>query len=60
VQQWLHAHFDLGNIRRSDPFGTIRLLTRAELQRLFPQSTIVAEPVGPLVKSWYAVFRGLE
>lgn len=28
VQQWLHAHFDLGNIRRSDPFGTIRLLTK--------------------------------
>lgn len=30
----------------------IRLLTRSELRRLFPDATLAPERVGPLVKSW--------
>jgi len=35
----------------------LRLLRRAELERLFPAGTIVAERVGPLTKSWVSVRR---
>jgi hypothetical protein len=55
VQKWLHTHCDLGNIRKTEPFGTIRLMTRNELQELFPGAHILPERVGPLVKSWYVV-----
>ena len=30
----------------------VRLMTRRQLQRLFPKSTIIAERVGGLIKSW--------
>jgi len=56
LQRWLHTHFDIGTFRKTDPFGTIRLMTRAELQHLFPEGRLVAERIGPLVKSWYVVF----
>ena len=57
LQRWLHTRFDLGTFKKTDPFGTIRLMTRGELNRLFPGAAIVPERVGPLVKSWY-VFGG--
>jgi len=55
LQRWLHTHFDIGTFKKTDPFGTIRLLTRKELEQLFPEADIVAERIGPLVKSWYAI-----
>ena len=58
VQRWLHAHFNLGHFRTTKPFVTIRLLTRRELARLFPEARLVPERIGPLVKSWYVVFTG--
>ena len=58
LQHWLHTHFDIGTFKRTDPFGTIRLLTRRELRQLFPEANLVPERVGPFVKSWYAVFTG--
>jgi len=33
----------------------VRLLTRSELKRIFPNARIVPERVGPLVKSWIAI-----
>jgi len=57
IQRWLHTHFNIGTFKKSDQFGTIRLMTRKELQRLFPESQIVSERIGPLVKSWYVVLR---
>jgi hypothetical protein len=59
VQRWLHTRFDIGTFKKTDPFGTIRLMTRRELGRLFPEARLVPERVGPLVKSWYAVYAGL-
>ena len=58
MQRWLHTHFDIGTFKRTDPFGTIRLMTRTELGRLFPESRLVPERIGPLVKSWYVVCGG--
>jgi hypothetical protein len=58
LQRWLHTHFDIGTFKKTDPFGTIRLLTKREVKRLFPEARIEAERVGPLVKSWYAVYLG--
>jgi hypothetical protein len=55
LQRWLHTHFDIGTFRKSDPFGTIRLMTKRELRELFPEADLVPERFGPLVKSWYAV-----
>jgi SAM-dependent methyltransferase len=55
LQRWLHTHFDIGTFRKSDSFGTIRLMTKRELRRLFPDAQIVAERLGPFVKSWYVV-----
>jgi hypothetical protein len=55
TQRWLHTHFDVGTFKKSDPFGTIRLLTKYELASLFPKARIVPERLGPLVKSWYAL-----
>ena len=56
LQRWLHTHFDIGTFKRTDPFGTIRLMNRAELRRLFPEARIVPERLGPFVKSWYVVY----
>jgi len=58
VQRRLHTRFDIGTFKRTDPFGTIRLMTRRELQRLFPEASLVPERWGPFVKSWYAVYAG--
>lgn len=58
IQRWLHTHFDIGTFKKTDPFGTIRLLTKRELRQLFPEARIVPEQVGPFVKSWYAVYTG--
>jgi hypothetical protein len=33
----------------------IRLLSRAEMQRLFPDARVLREAIGPLTKSWIAV-----
>ena len=55
VQRWLHTHFDIGTFKKTDTFGTIRLLTKGELRQLFPEALILAERFGPFVKSWYAV-----
>jgi hypothetical protein len=57
VQRWLHTHFNIGTMRKWDPFGAIRLMTRRELQHLFPTATLVPERLGPFVKSWYVVSR---
>ncbi len=35
-----------------DVVREIRLMTRRQLQRLFPQSTIIPQRFGGLVKSW--------
>ena len=56
LQRWLHTHFDIGTFKRTDPFGSIRLMRKSELQRLFPEARLIAERLGPLVKSWYAVY----
>ena len=56
LQRWLHTHYDIGTFKRTDPFGTIRLLSGREVAHLFPEASIVSERVGPLVKSWYAVY----
>ncbi len=56
VQRWLHTHFNIGTFKRTDAFGTIRLMTKHELEDLFPEARIVAERLGPFVKSWYAVY----
>jgi hypothetical protein len=58
VQRWLHTHFDVGTFKKTDPFGTIRLMTRRELRRLFPEARLLDERMGPFVKSWYVVFTG--
>lgn len=58
VQRWLHTHFDIGTFKRTDPFGTIRLMTRKELAHLFPSASLIPERFGPFVKSWYVVFSG--
>lgn len=58
IQRWLHTHYDVGTFKKTDPFGTIRLLTKREVKRLFPEARIVAERLGPLAKSWYAVYIG--
>ena len=55
MQRWLHTHFDIGTFNKHDPFGTIRLMTRRELRRMFPDGRVVAERIGPLVKSWYVL-----
>jgi len=55
VQRWLHTHYDIGTFKKTDAFGTIRLMTRAELRRLFPEARLLAERFGPFVKSWYVV-----
>lgn len=55
VQRWLHTHFDIGTFKKTDPFGTIRLMTRAEIKTLFSDARLVPERFGPFVKSWYAV-----
>ncbi len=55
VQRWLHTHFDLGHIRKTGPFEAIRLTTKSELRRLFPDGRLLPERFGPLVKSWYVV-----
>ncbi|HXQ28648.1 MAG TPA: methyltransferase domain-containing protein [Gemmatimonadales bacterium] len=55
VQRWLHTHFHIGTFRKWDPFGTIRLMSRRELRRLFPTARILPERLGPFVKSWYVV-----
>jgi hypothetical protein len=56
LQRWLHTHFDVGTFKKTDPFGTIRLMTRAELSSLFPEAKLVPERLGPFVKSWYVVY----
>jgi SAM-dependent methyltransferase len=56
VQRWLHTHFDIGTFKKDDPFGTIRLMSKRELRRLFPEARIVGERIGPFVKSWYVVY----
>jgi hypothetical protein len=56
LQRWLHTHFNVGTFKKTDAFGTIRLMTERELEDLFPEAHIVAERFGPLVKSWYAVY----
>jgi len=56
MRRWLHTHFDIGTFKRTDPYGSIRLMTRGEIRRLFPEARLVAERLGPLVKSWYAVY----
>jgi hypothetical protein len=56
IQRWLHTHFNVGTFRKTDPFGTIRLLTKRELKMLFPEARLVGERLGPFVKSWYAVY----
>jgi SAM-dependent methyltransferase len=55
LQRWLHTHFDIGTFRKTDPFGTIRLMTKRELHELFPGARLVEERIGPFVKSWYVV-----
>jgi hypothetical protein len=55
LQRWLHTHFDIGTFKRTDPFGTIRLMKKAELRRLFPEARLIPERLGPFVKSWYVV-----
>lgn len=55
IQRWLHRHFDVGTFKRTDPFGTIRLLTKHEIEDLFPGARLVPERLGPFVKSWYAL-----
>jgi SAM-dependent methyltransferase len=55
LQRWLHTHFSIGTLRKWDPFGMIRLMSKRELQLLFPTATIIPERVGPFVKSWYVV-----
>jgi SAM-dependent methyltransferase len=60
IQRWLHTHFDIGTFRKTDRFGTIRLMTRKELERLFPEGRLVPERIGPLVKSWYVVCAELD
>ena len=57
LQRWLHTHFDIGTFRKGDPFGTIRLLTKRELRRMFPGARLVPERLGPFVKSWYVVLK---
>jgi SAM-dependent methyltransferase len=54
LQHWLRMHFDLGTVSRGEE-DKIRLLSRTELRRLFPGAVLLAERIGPLVKSWYAV-----
>jgi SAM-dependent methyltransferase len=56
AQRWLHAHFDIGTFKKTDPFGTLRLMSKRELQALFPEARMVPERLGPFVKSWYAVY----
>ena len=56
LQHWLHTHFDVGTLKRTDPFGTIRLMEKSELRRLFPEARLVPEMLGPFVKSWYVVY----
>ena len=60
LQRWLHTHLDIGTFKKTDPFGTIRLLTKRELQHLFPEASILPERFGPFVKSWYAVYAREE
>jgi hypothetical protein len=55
VQRWLHTHFDIGTFRKTDPFGTIRLMSKSELRRIFPNARVVPERIGPFVKSWYVL-----
>jgi len=55
IQRWLHTHFDIGTFKKTDEFGTIRLLTKREVRQLFPQARILSERIGPFVKSWYAL-----
>lgn len=59
LQRWLHEHFDIGTFKRTDPFGTIRLMSKRELETLFPEAHIVPERLGPFVKSWYVVYAPL-
>jgi hypothetical protein len=40
-----------------DRVMAIELLSKAEIQRYFPDATLIPERVGPLVKSWIAVRR---
>ncbi|HEV2716804.1 MAG TPA: hypothetical protein VGU64_16190, partial [Terriglobales bacterium] len=56
LQRWLHAHFDIGTFKKSDPFGTIRLMKESELRRLFPEARLVPERIGIFVKSWYVIY----
>lgn len=56
AQRWLHTHFNIGTFKKTDPFGTIRLLNRRELRALFPEALLVPERLGPFVKSWYVVY----
>src|SRR5207244_9645983 len=58
LQRWLHTHFNIGTFKKTDPFGTIRLMTRRELERLFPEARLVPERLVFLSKSWYLVLRG--
>jgi methyltransferase family protein len=56
IQRWLHTHFDIGTVKKTDAFGTIRLLTKRDLESLFPEAALVPERLGPFVKSWYVVY----
>jgi SAM-dependent methyltransferase len=60
VQRWLHTHFDIGTFKKTDPFGMIRLMSRDELAQSFPGATLLAERLGPFVKSWYVVSQTLD
>lgn len=60
----LHQSFTLGWMpRQADPLlarnevAQVRLLDGAQMTALFPEATMVRESLGPLVKSWIAVYH---
>ena len=57
----LHRKFNLGFMMKEEDYlksrivcEETRLMRKRELQAVFPQSTLLSEKVGPLVKSWMA------
>jgi ubiquinone/menaquinone biosynthesis C-methylase UbiE len=56
TQRWMNRHFSLG-WRRKGEWEEVRLLSAAELQRLFPDAEIKRERLFGLTKSLMAVRR---